>query len=141
MINRTIQGLYPPGSTFKPFMAMAILESGKLTQSSVVPAPGAWTIPGSKHQYRDSVRSGHGVVNLQRAITVSSDTFFYRIGYEMGIDKVSPYLKQFDLGQITGIDLPNESKGILPSKEWKKERFKKSPKTKNGTHPKWFPSA
>ena len=135
MINRTIQGLYPPGSTFKPFMAMAILESGKLTQSSVVPAPGAWSIPGSKHQYRDSVRSGHGAVNLQRAITVSSDTFFYRIGYEMGIDKVSPYLKQFDLGQITGIDLPNESKGILPSKEWKKERFKKSPKNQE-----WHPS-
>ena len=66
---------------------------------------------------------------------MSSDTFFYRIGYEMGIDKVSPYLKQFDLGQITGIDLPNESKGILPSKEWKKERFKKSPKNQE-----WHPS-
>ena len=135
MINRTIQGLYPPGSTFKPFMAMAILESGKLTQSSVVPAPGAWTIPGSKHQYRDSVRSGHGAVNLQRAITVSSDTFFYRVGYEMGIDKVEPYLKQFDLGQLTGIDLPNENKGILPSKTWKRERFKKSPKNQE-----WHPS-
>ena len=135
MINRTIQGLYPPGSTFKPFISMAILESGKLTQTSVVPAPGAWSIPGSSHQYRDSVRSGHGAVNLQRAITVSSDTFFYRIGYEMGIDKVAPYLKQFDLGQLTGIDLPNENKGILPSREWKKERFKKSPKNQE-----WHPS-
>lgn len=135
MLNRTIQGLYPPGSTFKPFMAMAILESGKLTQTSIVPAPGAWSIPGTKHLYRDSVRSGHGAVNLQRAITVSSDTFFYKIGYEMGIDKVAPYLKDFGLGSPTGIDLPNESKGILPSKEWKRERFKKSPKNQE-----WHPS-
>lgn len=135
MLNRTTQGLYPPGSTFKPFIAMSILESGKLTQTSVVPAPGAWSIPGSSHQYRDSVRSGHGAVNLQRAITVSSDTFFYRIGYEMGIDKVAPYLKEFGLGEQTGIDLPNESKGILPTREWKKERFKKSPKNQE-----WQPS-
>ena len=135
MLNRTTQGLYPPGSTFKPFIAMAILESGKLTQTSIVPAPGAWSIPGTKHQYRDSVKSGHGALNLQRAITVSSDTFFYRIGYEMGIDMVAPYLKQFGLGERTGIDLPNENRGILPTKQWKRERFAKGKPKEQEWHP------
>ena len=126
LINRVTQGLYPPGSTFKPFMGMALLESGKITQNTIVPAPGAWSIPGSRHIYRDSVRSGHGSANLSKAIQVSSDTFFYRLGYEMGIDKASPYLAQFGFGQKTGIDLPSEYTGVLPSREWKAKRFAKS---------------
>lgn len=126
LINRVTQGLYPPGSTFKPFMGMALLESGKITQSTIVPAPGAWSIPGSRHIFRDSVRSGHGSANLSKAIQVSSDTFFYRLGYEMGIDKASPYLAQFGFGQKTGIDLPSEYTGVLPSREWKAKRFAKS---------------
>ncbi|OFM35458.1 penicillin-binding protein 2 [Neisseria sp. HMSC058F07] len=126
LINRVTQGLYPPGSTFKPFMGMALLESGKITQNTIVPAPGAWSIPGSRHIFRDSVRSGHGFANLSKAIQVSSDTFFYRLGYEMGIDKASPYLAQFGFGQKTGIDLPSEYVGVLPSREWKAKRFAKS---------------
>ena len=126
LINRVTQGLYPPGSTFKPFMGMALLESGKITQNTIVPAPGAWSIPGSRHIFRDSVRSGHGSANLSKAIQVSSDTFFYRLGYEMGIDKASPYLAQFGFGQKTGIDLPSEYAGVLPSREWKAKRFAKS---------------
>lgn len=126
LINRVTQGLYPPGSTFKPFMGMALLESGKITQNTIVPAPGAWRIPGSRHIFRDSVRSGHGSANLSKAIQVSSDTFFYRLGYEMGIDKASPYLAQFGFGQKTGIDLPSEYTGVLPSREWKAKRFAKS---------------
>ena len=126
MINRVTQGLYPPGSTFKPFMGMALLESGKITQNTIIPAPGAWSIPGSRHIFRDSVRSGHGSANLSKAIQVSSDTFFYRLGYEMGIDKASPYLAQFGFGQKTGIDLPSEYTGVLPSREWKAKRFAKS---------------
>ena len=126
LINRVTQGLYPPGSTFKPFMGMALLESGKITQNTIVPAPGAWSIPGSRHIFRDSVRSGHGSANLSKAIQVSSDTFFYRLGYEMGIDKASPYLAQFGFGQKTGIDLPSEYIGVLPSREWKAKRFAKS---------------
>ncbi|ULJ59632.1 penicillin-binding protein 2 [Wielerella bovis] len=125
LINRVTQGLYPPGSTFKPFMAMALLESGKITQTSIVPAPGAWSIPGTTHQFRDSVRSGHGAVNLSRAIQVSSDTFFYRLGFEMGINRTYPYLAAFGLGSPTGIDLPGEYRGILPSPEWKAKRFAK----------------
>ena len=117
LVNRVTQGLYPPGSTFKPFMGMALLESGKITQTTVVPAPGAWSIPGSRHVFRDSVRSGHGSANLSKAIQVSSDTFFYRLGYEMGIDKASPYLAQFGFGKKTGIDLPSEYTGVLPSRE------------------------
>ena len=126
LINRVTQGLYPPGSTFKPFMGMALLESGKITQNTIVSAPGAWSIPGSRHIFRDSVRSGHGSANLSKAIQVSSDTFFYRLGYEMGIDKASPYLAQFGFGQKTGIDLPSEYAGVLPSREWKAKRFAKS---------------
>ena len=126
LINRVTQGLYPPGSTFKPFMGMALLESGKITQNTIVPAPGAWSIPGSRHIFRDSVRSGHGSANLSKAIQVSSDTFFYRLGYEMGIDKAAPYLAQFGFGQKTGIDLPSEYAGVLPSREWKAKRFAKS---------------
>ena len=126
LINRVTQGLYPPGSTFKPFMGMALLESGKITQNTIIPAPGAWSIPGSRHIFRDSVRSGHGSANLSKAIQVSSDTFFYRLGYEMGIDKASPYLAQFGFGKKTGIDLPSEYTGVLPSREWKAKRFAKS---------------
>lgn len=126
LVNRVTQGLYPPGSTFKPFMGMALLESGKITQNTIIPAPGAWSIPGSRHIFRDSVRSGHGSANLSKAIQVSSDTFFYRLGYEMGIDKASPYLAQFGFGQKTGIDLPSEYAGVLPSREWKAKRFAKS---------------
>lgn len=126
LINRVTQGLYPPGSTFKPFMGMALLESGKITQNTIIPTPGAWSIPGSRHIFRDSVRSGHGSANLSKAIQVSSDTFFYRLGYEMGIDKASPYLAQFGFGQKTGIDLPSEYTGVLPSREWKAKRFAKS---------------
>ncbi|ASK28570.1 penicillin-binding protein 2 [Neisseria chenwenguii] len=126
LINRITQGLYPPGSTFKPFMGMALLEGGKITQKTIVPAPGAWSIPGSRHVFRDSVRSGHGSANLSKAIQVSSDTFFYRLGYEMGIDKASPLLAQFGLGEKTGIDLPNEYRGVLPSRAWKEQRFAKS---------------
>ena len=134
LVNRVTQGLYPPGSTFKPFMGMALLESGKLTTKSIVPAPGAWSIPGSTHLFRDSVRSGHGAVNLSTAIQVSSDTFFYRMGYEAGIDKLGKYLAEFGFGQPTGIDLPHEYKGILPSPEWKAKRFAKLPAAQREWH-------
>ncbi|MDO5059711.1 MAG: penicillin-binding protein 2 [Neisseria sp.] len=135
LINRVTQGLYPPGSTFKPFIGMALLESGKIGQGTVYPAPGAWSIPGSKHLFRDSVRSGHGSANLSKAIQVSSDTFFYRLGYETGIRKLHPYLAEFGLGQKTGIDLPNEYRGVLPSPEWKEKRFSKLPSEKRRWNP------
>lgn len=125
MINRATQGLYPPGSTFKPFMAMGALESGSISQQQMLAAPGAWSIPGTKHLFRDSVRSGHGTINLSKAIQVSSDTFFYQMGYKMGIDTISQYLAPFGFGRQTGIDLPDEYIGVLPSREWKAKRFRK----------------
>lgn len=128
LINRVTQALYPPGSTFKPFMAMALLESGTLKENTLVPAPGAWSIPGTSHVFRDSVKSGHGRVNLSTAIQVSSDTFFYQMGYKMGPDKFAQYMAPFGFGQKTGIDLPNEYMGILPSREWKARRFEKQGK-------------
>lgn len=128
LINRVTQALYPPGSTFKPFMAMALLESGTLKENTLVSAPGAWSIPGTSHVFRDSVKSGHGRVNLSTAIQVSSDTFFYQMGYKMGPDKFAQYMAPFGFGQKTGIDLPNEYMGILPSREWKARRFEKQGK-------------
>ncbi|MDK4544020.1 penicillin-binding protein 2 [Kingella kingae] len=130
LINRVTQGLYPPGSTFKPFMGMALLESGKINQHTVVSAPGVWSIPNTSHLFRDSVRSGHGSANLSKAIQVSSDTFFYKLGFELGIEKTAPYLAAFGLGQKTGIDLPNEYQGILPTPEWKEKRFARLPENK-----------
>ena len=126
LINRALRGVYPPGSTFKPFISMAALQSGALKQTDIRPAPGAFSLPGSSHQFRDSMRSGHGSLNLQRAITVSSDTFFYRLAWEMGIDKLHPLLAEFGLGSKTGIDMDGEATGILPSKEWKEKRFAKA---------------
>ena len=126
LINRVTQGLYPPGSTFKPFMSMALLESGTITANSMIYSPGSWSLPGSRHQFRDSVRAGHGTIGLTKALQVSSDTFFYQLGYKLGIDKTREYLAPFGLGQKTGIDLPHEYIGVLPSREWKEKRFAKA---------------
>ncbi|MCT6882123.1 MAG: penicillin-binding protein 2, partial [Snodgrassella alvi] len=123
LLNRATQGMYPPGSTFKPFLAMAALESGKLNQNTVLPAPGVWSIPGSTHQFRDAARGGHGSANLSKAIQVSSDTFFYRLGYEMGVDRMSPYLAEFNLGKQSGIDINHEYSGVLTTRAWKEKRF------------------
>lgn len=136
LVNRALRGLYPPGSTFKPFFAMAGLQAGALNPNELRPAPGYFTLPGSSHQFRDSVPSGHGMVNLAKAIAVSSDTYFYRLAWEMGIDRIHPLIAQFGLGSKTGIDLDNESSGVLPSKEWKARRFAKArPEVR-----KWYPA-
>ncbi|MEO9385071.1 penicillin-binding protein 2 [Chromobacterium phragmitis] len=123
LINRALRGTYPPGSTFKPFMAMAALVTHSIGMHDIRPAPGYFTLPGSSHQFRDSKKSGNGMVNLQRAITVSSDTFFYKLAWDMGIDKIHPVVGSFGLGSRTGIDLDGEATGVLPSKEWKAKRF------------------
>lgn len=124
LINRVSQGLYPPGSTLKPFIGIAALQSKTISTHSIIYSPGFWTIPGSKHKFRDVNKKGYQYINLAKAIQVSSDTFFYQLGYMMGIDNISKYIKYFGFGEKTGIDLPNEYKGTLPSKEWKIKRFK-----------------
>jgi penicillin-binding protein 2 len=123
LVNRALRGIYPPGSTFKPFMSMAGLVSGVVKPGDIRPAPGYFVLPGSSHQFRDANPRGNGMVDLQKAITVSSDTYFYKLAWDVGIDRISPVVGQFGLGSKTGIDLDGEAIGVLPSKEWKAKRF------------------
>lgn len=123
LVNRALRGIYPPGSTFKPFMSMAALMSGIIKPGDLRPAPGVFVLPGSVHQFRDANPRGNGMVDLQKAITVSSDTFFYKLAWDLGIDRISPIVGQFGLGAKTGIDLDGEAIGSLPSKAWKARRF------------------
>ena len=138
LINRALRGLYPPGSTFKPFMAMAALESGFRGPSYTIADPGYFTLPGSSHRFRDSKPSGNGTVNLFKAVQVSSDTYFYKLAWDMGIDRLAPELAKFGLGAETGIDLDNEARGVLPSKEWKARRF--SGKRYTEANRRWLPA-
>jgi len=124
MTNRALQGQYPPGSTFKPFMALAGLALGKRTPQYAISDPGFFTLPGLAHQYRDWKKGGHGVVDLHRSLVISCDTYYYGLATDLGIDAIHNYVGQFGLGKKTGIDLPGEMPGILPSSEWKMRRFK-----------------
>ncbi|MYM89723.1 penicillin-binding protein 2 [Rugamonas sp. FT82W] len=122
MVNRPLSGTYAPGSTFKPFMALAALELGKRTPSQVTYDPGYYYLGG--HQFRDDVVGGHGPVDMHKSIVVSCNTYYYALGHDMGIDAISDFMKPFGFGQQTGIDLENEKAGVLPSQEWKRKRFK-----------------
>ena len=122
MLNRPLRGTYPPGSTYKPFMAMAALETGARTPEFTIFDPGYFAL--GSHRFRDSKPSGHGTVDLKKSIVVSSDTYYYKTAYEMGVDAIHDYMKPLGFGQITGIDLENEVTGILPSTAWKMKRYK-----------------
>lgn len=124
MVNRALRGIYPPGSTIKPFMALAGLELGLRKPSDSINDPGFYSLPNSRHQFRDWKRGGHGVVDLRRSISQSCDVYYYRLAVDMGIDRMHDYLAQFGLGEKTGIDLEGESAGLLPSRDWKQRRFK-----------------
>lgn len=121
--NRAIAGVYPPGSTFKPFMAMAALELGKRTPKSAINDPGYFEFGGRR--FRDSKPGGHGYVDLYKSIVVSSDTFYYQLANDMGIDAIAGFMGKFGFGSKTGIDLEGEAIGVLPSPEWKQRRFRK----------------
>src|SRR5436190_5005757 len=120
--NRAIAGVYPPGSTFKPYMALAALELGKRTPRSTISDPGYFEFGGRR--FRDSKPGGHGSVDLYKSIVVSSDTFYYQLANDMGIDAIAGFMKHFGFGATTGIDLEGEAMGVLPSPEWKKRRFR-----------------
>jgi len=124
MVNRALRGIYPPGSTIKPLMALAGLELGLRKSSDSINDPGFFSLPNSSHQFRDWKRGGHGVVDLRRSISQSCDVYYYRLAVDMGIDRMHDYLAQFGLGEKTGIDLDGESAGLLPSRDWKQRRFK-----------------
>ncbi len=121
LLNRPLQGTYPPGSTFKPFMALAALELGKRTPSSAIHDAGYFNLGGRR--WMDDKVGGHGTVDMDYSIVISCNTYYYQLGHELGIDAISTFMKPFGFGQITGIDLDNEKTGVLPSKEWKRQRF------------------
>jgi len=119
-LNRAIQGLYPPGSTVKPMVALAGLEDGVITKHSKVFCPGYYKLPNVKRKFNDWKRTGHGLVDMKDSIAQSCDVFFYRLADKMGIDSLHDNLTFFNFGSKTGIDIPGERGGILPSKIWKK---------------------
>ncbi len=119
-LNRAIQGLYPPGSTVKPMVALAGLEEGVITKHSKVFCPGYYKLPNVKRKFNDWKRTGHGLVDMKDSIAQSCDVFFYRLADKMGIDSLHDNLTFFNFGSKTGIDIPGERGGILPSKTWKK---------------------
>lgn len=124
LINRPLRGVYPPGSTFKPFVALAGLEAGKRLPPYSIQDPGFFTIPGNRHRYRDWKPSGHGSVDMQKAITVSCDTFFYGLAQELGIDNLTNFVRHFGFGKRSEFDIKGEIEGLLPTPDWKRRRFK-----------------
>lgn len=125
MVNRALRGIYPPGSTIKPLIALAGLELGLRQPEDSIVDPGFFSLPNSSHQYRDWKRGGHGVVDLRKSISQSCDVYYYDLAMDMGIDRMHDYLAQFGLGAKTGIDLDDESAGLLPSRDWKRRRRNK----------------
>jgi len=124
LVNRAMHGQYPPGSTFKPFMALAGLELNKRSPSFGINDPGFYTLPGSSHRYRDWKAGGHGFVDLHKSIVISCDTYYYGLAVELGIDNIFNFMGHFGFGKKTGIDIEGERTGLLPSQEWKQKRFK-----------------
>jgi penicillin-binding protein 2 len=121
LVNRALSGTYPPGSTFKPYMALAALAYGKRTPQQTIHDPGYFMFGG--HQFRDSHPGGHGIVDLYKSIVKSSDTYYYMLANDLGIDAIARFMAQFGFGSRTGIDIAGEAAGVLPSQEWKLRRF------------------
>ena len=123
LVNRVSSGVYPPASTLKPFLALAGLEENIRTPTWSMWDPGYYSLRGSNYKFRDWQAGGHGQVNLHKAIVESVDTYFYKLADDLGIDMIHQYLTRFGFGAKTGIDLPSESNGIAPSRDWKQRRF------------------
>ena len=130
LLNRALRGTYPPGSTYKPFMALGALSTGKRSASTVINDAGSWTFGG--HTFRSHGDHGLGPVDMVRSIVLSSNVYYYSLANEMGVDAIHDFMKPLGFGQITGIDLPGEVRGVLPSTEWKRNTYKR-PEQK-----KWF---
>ena len=130
LINRPIRGAYPPGSTYKPFMALAALELGYRKPTDAISDPGYFDY--GNHRFRDDKKGGHGIVDMYKSIVQSCDTYYYVLAAQMGVDTMHDFMKQFGFGELTGIDLAHERKGILPSTEWKRNAYK------NPNQKKWY---
>nr|WP_113864677.1 peptidoglycan DD-transpeptidase MrdA [Brenneria salicis]NMN92247.1 peptidoglycan glycosyltransferase /cell elongation-specific peptidoglycan D,D-transpeptidase [Brenneria salicis ATCC 15712 = DSM 30166]RBP67583.1 peptidoglycan glycosyltransferase /cell elongation-specific peptidoglycan D,D-transpeptidase [Brenneria salicis ATCC 15712 = DSM 30166]RLM32430.1 penicillin-binding protein 2 [Brenneria salicis ATCC 15712 = DSM 30166] len=125
LINRATQGVYPPASTVKPYIAVSALTAGVITTNTTLFDPGWWQLPGSEKRFRDWKKWGHGRLNLTKSLEESADTFFYQVAYDMGIDRLAEWMQRFGYGAKTGIDISEESAGNMPTREWKQRRFKK----------------
>ena len=121
LFNRSTRGHYPPASTLKPFVALAGLEMGVTRSNSKTFCPGWYKLPGHDHRYRCWKTHGHGVVGLKQSLAQSCDVYFYDLANSLGIDKLHRFLNLFGFGHRTGIDVPSESRGLSPSREWKRK--------------------
>ena len=124
LFNRVLRGLYPPGSTIKPMMAVAGLDTGVVTEDTRVFDPGFFQLPNVKHKYRNWNRGGDGWVNLETAIMRSNDTYFYELAHKMGIDRMYDYMSRFGIGQRVALDMFEETAGLMPSRDWKRARYR-----------------
>lgn len=122
LINKVVQGVYPPGSTYKMISAIAGLGEGVITKDTTIYCPGSYRF--GNRVYRCWKHGGHGTVDLRRAIGESCDVFFYQVGNMVGVDKLAEYAQKFGLGLKTGIELEHEKSGLTPTKQWKQERYK-----------------
>jgi len=126
MLDRVVSGLYPPGSTLKPFVALAALDNNVRKPPFSIFDTGRFKMPNSSKVFRDWKKDGHGTVDIIKAISVSCDTFFYGLGLELGIPKLNKVLDDFGFGKTTNIDIYGEKKGLVANKQWKKEKFNQS---------------
>jgi penicillin-binding protein 2 len=134
LLNRALRGAYPPGSTLKPFLALAALESGKRTPTQGISDPGFFALPGVAHRWNDDRKGGHGWVDMYKSIVESCDTYYYQLAAETDIDKTAEFLRVLGFGAKTGIDIDGEVEGVLPSRAWKEKRFAKF----NAEARKWY---
>ena len=123
LLNRALRGTYPPGSTYKPFMSLAALHTGKRNPDQSISDPGYFMF--GNHRFRDDKEGGHGTVDMYKSIVESCDTYYYLLARDMGVDMIYEQMKPLGFGQITGIDIQGESRGILPSTEWKQNSYKR----------------
>lgn len=123
LLNRALRGVYPPGSTYKPFLALAALESGKRTPSAITQDNGSWSFGG--HIFRSHGDQGLGAVDLYRSLVQSSNVYYYALANDLGVDLMHDFMAPLGFGQITGIDLPGELRGVLPSQQWKRESYRR----------------
>lgn len=126
LVNRMTQGVYPPASTVKPLMAVAGLEAGIVTEHTRIPDPGFYRLPNVRRPWRDHVKWGHGYVDVYTGIIKSCDTYFYDLAYKMGVDRISDFMQKAGYGHLSGIDIGEETSGLMPSREWKKVRRKQN---------------
>ncbi|MBU1285603.1 MAG: penicillin-binding protein 2 [Gammaproteobacteria bacterium] len=126
LYNRVLRGLYPPGSTIKPMVAVSGLDAGVVTPQTRVFDPGFYQLQGHSHKYRNWNRTGDGWVDMDLAISRSNDTYFYSLAHKMGIDRLHDYMSRFGLGQRVSLDMFEETAGLMPSREWKRARYRQA---------------